>query len=144
MALYIIHMIEILITGVIIQPNDSKLRRGIYVVLQSIFFILIYTLRDYTVGRDTFQFIVAFNVYNGRTATGIYYDRTLEGGFEWLCKFVGNYSLDYHVLFLVVSVILFCSIGIYFYNNSHDVVLSVYLFTTMTMFSFILSSVLAH
>ena len=140
MTVYIIHILEILISGIIIQPNKSKQRKTLYTFLQCLIIVVLYTIRSYSVGRDTRQFVIAFNVLNGHSAAGVYYSRDLEVGFEWLCKSVGLFSSDYHILFLVIAVFLFGVLSAFIFRNSKDIEMSYFLFATMTYMSFMFSS----
>ena len=68
MAVYIIHMFEILLLDYFL-PSRVK-HQKMYLLIQFLILVLLYTLRSYTVGRDTYQFVTAFDLDLNETPPG--------------------------------------------------------------------------
>ena len=130
MAIYLVVMTFALALGRILQKDKRS-----YIVIMTVILTAISACRTESVGADTFQFCQAFRELN---AGGIADQggRSLEPGFQFLCRFLGVLSTDAQILIVVTSLFCVPTLMYSIYKNSSDISLSVYLFVAFNFFSY--------
>ena len=131
-------MITIPIFGYALRVNDTKPTKKFFLIYVCMVLIIISAIRSVDVGNDTLQYWRAFTRISELPVKDLWTTR-YEPGFVILCYLLGLISDNPQILLVVTSFIIFIPFFIFFYRNSEDVVLSSYLFVSLSMFGLYLS-----
>ena len=81
---------------------------------------LVTGLRNYSIGNDTTNYVYYFDEFRN----GISANHRIEIGYQLFCFLVGKITSNPHVFLLIYSVICYSALGIYVYNTSKNIPLS--------------------
>jgi hypothetical protein len=128
MQIYLVILLIIVLAGV------SAKYKGLYLTFCFGLLTIVSSLRSYRVGNDSDQFYFAY-VPLATTQSDQHYHFRYEIGFNYLCKILGLFSQDPQILFIVTSIFMYFSIGIFIFKYSKNVFLSTILFMTFDFFA---------
>lgn len=132
MILYIILIVMILLGGCL-GINDTQRAKKIYLTFIFSILTLVSSLRAYSVGVDTMQYIKAYTLIKN-IPWSEYGTLWYEWGFFALCKVLNYITSDPQILILVSSIFIMSSVGRFIYKNSSNVVISSFLFLTLNLY----------
>ena len=134
MNIYIVLLMIIFLYGILLQLNQSKEMKNLFLFLSFFTFTLVMGLRSYNVGTDTASYITIFRITGALPFHDIimnpsikipyfidyYSSASVESGFLLWCKFIHIFSNNPQVyLFLTSGLICFFSAK-FIYDNCGD------------------------
>ena len=105
------------------------------VVFTSILLILFFSLRNYTVGTDTIEYVRAFS--DGQYTSSIFeFRRDVEPALQWITYIISSYTDNYFWLFIFCGLITVPVYLFFFRMYSTNYILSVFLFIALGTYTF--------
>lgn len=134
MDIYIGFIIVVLLIGYGLKVNISYKRKKIFLVVTFLFLTILSAVRAYSVGNDTRQYYVFFNIIN-KTEWSSYDTLRYEFGYFALNKLCYYISTNPQVLLVITSILIIPAIGYFILKNSDDVVMSTFIYITFNIFA---------
>lgn len=138
MLIYALLAAYALAAGLVLDwKHESNVQKFVGVLLFALL-VLFASLRSESVGRDTYQFCIAFQV----TLDPSYwpsYTRDLEPGFVSLCKVIGICTNSSQALIAISSIISLSAVGFFVYKESQNMAISVFSFIALNLYAFFLN-----
>lgn len=120
MIIHIVLLILICILGFLIYARGtSQLRNKRFIIISFFLVFLVSALRDETVGLDTANYILGFNILKSG-ASNVFYSWTAnswEPLWRALNSAIGFFTSDPQWLLVITSLIIYIGIGIFIYYN---------------------------
>lgn len=139
MLIYILQLIVIIISGYFIKPFKDEKRRKIFLFVVFIVLSCVSCLRNYTVGYDTKQYIIAFNKAS-TLSFSTFSNLRYEYGFTFLLWFLNKITINPQILLIVTSLFINYSVLKFIEKNSNSPLLSVLFFILMNYYFFYTSA----
>lgn len=128
MAIYLVVLLMIVLTGLITHPNRQKTKAKIYILFCFSIIVLISALREYTVGRDlTSHYYRMFSVLDKMSWSNIG-STSYEAGYVAFNKLIGLFTSDAQWMVAIHACFVMGVSGWFIYRNTDDVVLSTFMF----------------
>lgn len=134
MTIYIVAILLLSITGIIFNVNKSSTSRKVYLIFAFLVLAFIAGLRSYYVGSDTKQYWDAYTRI-GKMSWAQSINVRYEFGFFALCKILFMINPYPQLLTLVTSCFISFAVCVFVYFNSRNIVQSVFLYITLTIFT---------
>lgn len=129
MIIYIIFMMFTLLLSLIINPQKSKSKRKVYLLIVFSILIIISALRSYEVGIDLKDhYYKAFILYSDKTLKFALEYSPYDDGYVMFYKFINIFTTNPQWMIAFHSFLVFSVVGYFIYKNSSNVVLSVMIF----------------
>lgn len=142
MNIYYFLIFNILLLGIVLQPQRTVTRKMIYCFIISIILIIVSGLRHLSVGNDTWNYVNIFYRYNQMSINELFQNHFgIEFGYVILNKFIGSLSLGHQWLLLFTAVVFTLSVSKFIYDYSNDVVLSYLVLFSFSFFQFSMTGV---
>lgn len=138
MLIYALLAAYALATGLVLDWRHGSSVQKIVGLLLLVLLVFFASLRSESVGRDTYQFCIAFQVALDPSYWPSY-TRDLEPGFVLLCKVIGIYTNSSQALIAVSSIVSLGAVGFFVYRESENMAVSIFAFIALNLYAFFLN-----
>lgn len=138
MLIYALLAAYALATGLVLDWRHGSSVQKIVGLLLLVLLVFFASLRSESVGRDTYQFCIAFQVALDPSYWPSY-TRDLEPGFVLLCKVIGIYTNSSQALIAVSSIVSLGAVGFFMYRESENMAISIFAFIALNLYAFFLN-----
>lgn len=130
MTIYLVQILIIGFLGIIIRPDKTLLRRKRFIYLSFIILALVSSIRAYSVGADTSDYVWMFNYYESQPG---HYTR-IEWGFLLYLKILKLISSNPQIMLIASSIICIGIACFIIYKLSPNPVMSMILYILMGLY----------
>lgn len=134
MAVYIINLFSVFIWQLIIKNSNVRHGDKIFIIIMTIQLFLLSSLRSFTVGIDTYNYIIRFPIVDytsWENLPSLTEQLDFELGFIYLNKIISLFSGDPRFYLSVLNAFILTSLGVFIYKNSENICLSYFIFISL-------------
>ena len=139
MLIYVIQILLIIAIGLFLKPAKSEKRKKIFLRLTFVILAFVACFRNYTVGYDTKQYVIAFGKA-AELSINTFSNLRYEYGFTFLCWILNKITSNWQILLIVSSLFINYSVLKFIKNNSSNPLLSVLMYILMNFYFFYTSA----
>ena len=100
MLIYVIQILLIIAIGLFFKPAKSEKRKKIFLRLTFVILAFVACFRNYTVGYDTKQYVIAFGKA-AELSINTFSNLRYEYGFTFLCWILNKITSNWQILIIV-------------------------------------------